>query len=286
MQYSRRYFHQRFDLRIVALSVVAGALIQPLATHAQDALILDEKGNVGIGLAVPARQLHLRGPDATFRMDRDKNTAAFILVRTTTSGTPLKTFVVGANASGSNNGEFVINDLGAAVAGGGTRRMTINNDGSVVFTGTVSAPGFNNTSSARYKENIETIEEASELVDNLRGVRFTWKDSGQASIGLIAEEVAEVFPELVQRDAASGEADAVNYSALTAVLIEALKEQESRLQKLEAELATYRAVAAMHQAKVNELQARIDSIDSLQSRLSAIEGVLMPVASLAAAQTP
>jgi hypothetical protein len=75
--------------------------------------------NVGIGVAAPQRQLHLKGNNAVFRMDRDSDTAAFMIVRTNAAGSPLKTFVVGTNAAGADNGEFVVNDLGAAVGGPG-----------------------------------------------------------------------------------------------------------------------------------------------------------------------
>ena len=71
--------------------------------------------NVGIGTSAPVRQLHLVGSNAVFRMDRTADTAAFMLVRTDGSGNPQKTFVVGANSSGSGVGTFVIKDLGTAV---------------------------------------------------------------------------------------------------------------------------------------------------------------------------
>jgi hypothetical protein len=103
--------------------------------------------NVGIGTSVPARQLHIVGEQAVFRMDRPADTAAFMLVRTDVSGNPLKTFVVGANASGSNNGSFVINDLGTGVSGAGTRRLTIDNNGNATFTNSVYALSFVPTSS-------------------------------------------------------------------------------------------------------------------------------------------
>ena len=59
-----------------------------------------------------------------------------------------------------------------------------------------------------------------------------------AEIGLVAEEVAQVFPELVELDSESGEVEAVNYAAMVAVLIEAYKEQEARIVQLEAQLST------------------------------------------------
>jgi hypothetical protein len=54
-----------------------------------------------------------------------------MLVRIDSLGNPLKTFVVGVNASGSNTGEFIINDLGTEVSGPGNRRMTIDNNGNI-----------------------------------------------------------------------------------------------------------------------------------------------------------
>ena len=85
-------------------------------------------------------------------MDRTVDTAAFMLVRTDAGGTPQKTFVVGTNASGPNQGEFVINDLGTAVTGPGNRRMTITNNGAVQFTGIVSAWDFYPDEFARLQE--------------------------------------------------------------------------------------------------------------------------------------
>ena len=145
---------------------------------------------------LPARQLHIAGSNAVFRMDRTADTAAFMLVRTDTGGTPLKTFVVGTNASGANTGEFVINDLGTEVGGPGSRRMTITNNGAVDFTGIVTAPVIIETSSLAFKSNVRTYENALDTVNRLRGVRFDWKDSGTPSVGLIAEEVEGVVPEV------------------------------------------------------------------------------------------
>jgi hypothetical protein len=102
---------------LVPAVMFAAVVLTPIQSHAQDALRIAPNGNVGLGIDSPERQLHLRGSNATFRMDRSADTAAFILVRTNTAGTPLKTFVVGANAAGPNNGEFIINDLGTAVSG-------------------------------------------------------------------------------------------------------------------------------------------------------------------------
>jgi len=191
--------------------------------------------NVGIGTTAPARQLHLAGPNAVFRMDRTTDTASFIMVRTDPTGaTPWKTFVVGTNATGENQGEFIINDIGTAVGGGGNRRMTISNEGDVTFTGNVYATSFTPTSSLAFKTNIRTLENALATVNRLRGVRFDWKESGKPAVGLIAEEVNEVVPEVVALE--GGKARGVNYDNLVAVLVEAVKEQQAEVASLKAEV--------------------------------------------------
>jgi microcompartment protein CcmK/EutM len=217
--------------------------------------------NVGIGTSVPARQLHLVGSNAVFRMDRTADTAAFMLVRIDASGNPQKTFVVGANSSGSGVGTFVINDLGTAVSGGGTNRMTINNDGSVTFTGNVYANSFVPSSMA-YKDNIRTYENALETVNKLRGVRFDWKDSGKPSVGLIAEEVAKVIPEVVAHN--DGNAPGVNYASLVGVLVEAFKEQQGYIQELEAKHQMELKSLKEQQQQINTAFAeKIDELECL-----------------------
>ena len=78
------------------------------------------------------------------------------------------------------------------------------------------------------------------MIERLRGVRFSWTDealeklpgaSTQEQIGVIAQDVATVLPELV-RTGPTG-ALAVDYTMLTAVLVQAVKELDGRLAELE-----------------------------------------------------
>ena len=231
------------NLRTLVFAGVAATVFvsaAPVVSHGADRLLIKDgsdvtkfvvtdAGYLGSGTAVPVRQLHIAGDQAVFRMDRPSNSTAFMLVRTDGSGNPLKTFVVGANASASNNGEFIINDLGTAVSGGGSRRMTIANDGSVNFPGAVTGASFTPVSSIVHKTNVKTYENALETVKKLRGVRFDWKDSGKASVGLIAEEVENVVPEVVAHDGKTTKG--LNYDSLVGVLVEAVKEQQNHIQK-------------------------------------------------------
>jgi len=86
-------------------------------------------------------------------------------------------------------------------------------------------------SSLKLKENVETSEGNLEKVVNLRPVTYNKIGSQTTELGLIAEEVAEVYPEFVQYDE-NGEPIGVNYSRLTAALIGAVKELTNQVQEL------------------------------------------------------
>ena len=88
-------------------------------------------------------------------------------------------------------------------------------------------------SSGRWKTNVRTIENAMDKVRQLRGVRFDWKDSGTADIGMIAEEVGRVIPEIVDYEANGTDASSLAYDRLVALLVEAVKEQDARIAELE-----------------------------------------------------
>lgn len=92
-------------------------------------------------------------------------------------------------------------------------------------------------SSRRWKRNIEPIEGSLNKVMNLRGVSFEWKENGKEDIGLIAEEVAEVIPEVVAFEENGEDAQSIDYSRLVAVLIEATKEQQKEIEGLIAEIS-------------------------------------------------
>lgn len=100
--------------------------------------------------------------------------------------------------------------------------------------GVMYANTFTSTSDERKKENIETIEDASTILNELRGVRFNWKETGKPSVGVIAQEVEKVLPEAVESDADGMKS--VSYDMLIGVLIETVKEQQRRIDALEAKL--------------------------------------------------
>jgi hypothetical protein len=88
-------------------------------------------------------------------------------------------------------------------------------------SGRVTATDFFASSDRNLKTDIETIENALTLVNKLRGVTFTWKESGVPGMGVIAQEAEEIIPEVVY------EVDgvkSVSYGNLIGLLIESIKE--------------------------------------------------------------
>ena len=101
------------------------------------------------------------------------------------------------------------------------------------FSGDVVAPNFNSNSDRNLKENISKIETASDIIAQLDGVSFTWKDSGVKTFGFIAQEVEEIIPELIGKNDELGTLT-VNYQGIIPFLVEALKEQAARIAVLES----------------------------------------------------
>ena len=101
----------------------------------------------------------------------------------------------------------------------------------VPSTGVLSAKEFDTLSDARYKADIETIEGAMAKVNNLRGVEYNWKSNGDASVGVIAQEVQAVYPQLTTE---SEERLSVNYNGLVGLLIQAVKELSAEVEELKS----------------------------------------------------
>lgn len=102
-------------------------------------------------------------------------------------------------------------------------------------------------SSRRWKTDVRPLD-GLRLVESLQGVRYRWKDSGREDVGLIAEEVGAILPEVVTYASNGRDAETVNYAKLVSVLIEAVKTQ---------------------QAEIEETRERLRS---LERRLDALEG--------------
>lgn len=131
------------------------------------------------------------------------------------------TVAVGASA---NLGVFV-NTTGNVGIGTQTSSYKLYVQGDIYATGDITA-----FSDIAIKEDISTIENALSTVANLRGVKYTRKDTKERKIGLIAQEVQSILPEVVvNADNNIG----VSYQTVVALLIEAVKELSNKVKILE-----------------------------------------------------
>lgn len=99
------------------------------------------------------------------------------------------------------------------------------------------------SSSLRYKENVQDVtqEETNRIMD-LRPVSFDWKNDGRRDYGMIAEELAQVFPEIAEYNSEKTEVNGINYRHLTAILVahnqsmqKEINDLRQRLEVLEAQ---------------------------------------------------
>ena len=100
------------------------------------------------------------------------------------------------------------------------------------FTGTVTAPNFVSSSDVRLKSDIETIGEALDILQHLRGVRYT--SEGRRQIGVIAQETEPHLPEVVFET--EDGIKRVAYGNITGLLIEAIKDLSARIIQLETQI--------------------------------------------------
>lgn len=98
----------------------------------------------------------------------------------------------------------------------------------LTVTGTVTATDFNSTSDASLKENVQDLQHTA--IDSVRPVAFNWKETGEKSYGVIAQELEAVFPELVKTDEAG--IKSVSYIPLISMLVAKVQYLESEIEKL------------------------------------------------------
>jgi hypothetical protein len=117
--------------------------------------------------------------------------------------------------------------------------LTFETAGNAIFAQDVTVKGnFYTPSDKRLKVNIETLGNTLQAIDSMRGVRFEYKDQKRYAkgpkIGVIAQELMKVYPEMVTKGADGFYK--VDYTQLSAVLIQAVKEQQQEINQLKNRL--------------------------------------------------
>lgn len=220
-------------------------------------------GNVGIGTEAPQYRLDLYASgtgstglaifrnstgDEKVQIRQNSNGSGAVYVYKAGGGDQTVSFVGEGNSyiNGGNLGIGtvspsqkldVIGNIRVSAIGSGVYWGPVNRS----FDGTFTT----STSDIRMKENVQTINDGLSKVMQLRGVTFTWKSNPEYGnrIGFIAQELEKVLPELVFTNEVDGY-KGVNYAEVTAVLVEAIKEQNKLLDN--------------QNEKINELERKLE----------------------------
>lgn len=229
-------------------------------------------GKVGIGIA-PAYTLHVQAPTDVRPAAQIQSAAPFgtwFNLSNTSSGGVFWQFI----STGSGNGEGAGNLLMGRSTSPGviTPVMTMTFSGNVgigttapsqrlTVAGNVLANNVGVPSSIRFKDHVVPMTDALESLLKIEGVRFDWKPEYAKErgfvrdVGFVAEDVAKVFPEIVLKDA-DGNVIGMDYSRVTAVAVEAIKqlklEQEKQVEKLRAE----------KDREILELKTRLEKLEA------------------------
>ena len=151
------------------------------------------------------------------------------------------------------SGTFIAGISSATVSGGAA--VYVNSSGQLGVL----------TSSERFKQDIQSMGDASDLILGLRPVTFRYKPEldakGTPQFGLIAEEVSKVDPNLVLRDD-KNQIYTVRYEAVNAMLLNEFLKQHRKVEQQQAELQT--------------LKEKVAQVDSLEKRVQALEALLVP----------
>ena len=151
--------------------------------------------------------------------------------------------VIHDGTSVHTNGNFTVDSSGNKVSGtskfyldASTGNVTIPTGDVTVTQGTVTAQNVIATSDFNLKKNINELDNSLDVIKSLRGVRYEWKDqdTAPAEIGMIAQEVEQVVPELVKKTNMGFKG--IEYQKLTAILIEAVKDLSARVDNVNNKL--------------------------------------------------
>jgi hypothetical protein len=212
--------------------------------HPKDVLA---SGNIGVGTTTPAARLDVTG-DVRIGFASATNPGAITISSTNDN-------IVGGDRNGNLHLDAISNPADGKIylnyySGNGVAFA----DGAGHVVATVDTAGnYTKVSDGRAKENVEELRDVLEKIDRVRGVSYRWKGTGspvraarRQEIGVIAQEVAAVFPEAVTPlGAGADHYEGVDYNKLTAVLVQAVRELHAENRTLARRLS---AVEAAHQS--------------------------------------
>lgn len=202
-------------------------------------------GNVGIGTNNPARTLQLQASVPIIRLqDSDASGASVATFLEFTGSDGVSTGYIG-DATSSNSNIYLLSYSGSVI---------VNASGnSCSYT---SGASWSCSSDKRLKEQIKPLEGSLEKIVALQGVSYHWRDTKKnrdKHIGLIAQDVEKVFPELVSENEEDG-MKTLDYSALISPLIESVKSLKAANDNLITDIREMREAFKAQQGEIEVLK--------------------------------
>ncbi len=233
-----------------------------LSVNTGGTLTLKKNGDVGIGTTNPVAALNVVTPNEAPVADL-RNTYANgygVYIQTQSTGTEYSLHV--KSNGGSKSLLFVRNDGNVGI---GTTSPTY----ALHVVGNTFTTGSYSSSDQRFKKNVHALGDSLEKLIQLRGVSFEWRaeefpenrfKSGN-DIGVIAQEMEKVFPEIVSTDEDGYKA--VNYSKLVVPLIEATKSQQTMIEQQQQTIEQLTVLLQQAQKQMASMSQEIKNIKAV-----------------------
>lgn len=120
----------------------------------------------------------------------------------------------------------------------------------------------NTASDRRLKTDVETLDGGLDAVLDLRPVSYTWRENGSGTeLGLIAQEVADVLPEVVTDPEDDDGYLGLDYTELVAVLVDAVQDQHAENEALAERVDQQRERIEDQRARIDDLEARLAALE-------------------------
>lgn len=252
---------------------VSAAARTEIILNNQPHLVVNRGGGVGIGTTAPLRRLSvLDGGIFTARFENTHPIASVVEFRSADSRSTWELGVAGTQIGrGMLPGSMYffnkgLNDEPLTIAPNAWVGLGVPHPYYRLHLPNIADPGgwgaanrWETYSSARWKENVRPIRGALDKVMRLRGVSFDWKaeHGGRHDLGFVAEEVGRVVPELVTWEPDGVWAQGMAYDRVSAVTVEAIKEQQEQIEALRSECQGLRDELAEQRRETRELREQV-----------------------------
>jgi hypothetical protein len=230
-------------------------------------------GNVGIGVTDPDEKLQVIGTVKATALKYGETNVATQLGLKAPKANPFFTGTVTAGNCNLGSGNGWVGIRGSWVQDWPLYVDKYSNNsirarGQIVCEDDITA--FYQSSDKRLKTNINKIDNALQLINSIRGVRFNWNekakeinsnvDLNKPEIGVIAQELETIIPEVIKNGL--NDYKAVRYEKLTPLLIEGIKEQQTQIEQQQTQIEQQQTQIKELQNENNTLKKRLDEIET------------------------